>query len=216
MCAYVSWVVGKTYIVPDGHDENHGNSESGVKLRETANLFKAVAVAKDGGGSLAELGSDIAVVRGDTIPLGRGHFDLFAVLDEKHSKLVLAELGYNSELLASVDGKALAIEIGVTHTVRVIIAAVSIAATCEAVFRVGTATGGGFANVILVIFARVRRKGESVRIRLPNVDLGAAATVRTNTSVGVITRGSPALDIRLPANKLEVPGALGIAILYRG
>lgn len=214
LCVYVSWVGGKTYIVPDRHDKNHGNSESGVELRETANLFKAVAVAKGGRSSLTELGSNVTSFPRNTIPLGWGCLDLLAALDEKLGKPVLAELGYNSELLARVDGEALAVKIGIAHAIGIIVAAVSVAATCEAVFRVGTTAVGRFANVVLVILASVRRKGKGVRIGLPNVDLGAAAAIRTDTSVGVISRRSPALNIRLTANELEIAGALGVAILF--
>lgn len=49
-----------TYIIPDGHDQDHGLLESRVELRETADLGKAVAVAESLELVRAELGCDRA------------------------------------------------------------------------------------------------------------------------------------------------------------
>jgi hypothetical protein len=59
--------------------------------------------------------------------------------------------------------------------------------------------------------ASVRREGKGVRIRLPNVNLSAAAAVRADTS---IARCSPALDICLAANEPEITGTLITAVLW--
>ncbi|KAL3295588.1 glycosyl hydrolase family 7 [Colletotrichum asianum] len=50
------------------------------------------------------------------------------------------------------------------------------------------------------------------RKHTPDVHLSAAAAVRTDTSVGIVGRGDPALDVGLAADELEVASALGVAV----
>lgn len=92
-CQY--WLLGegrkRTYVVPDGHNQDHGNGESGVELIEAADLGEAVAVVKGLELGCAELGGDGAGVAGDAIDLGGGDLDLLAVLDKELGELVLLE-----------------------------------------------------------------------------------------------------------------------------
>ena len=209
------WFSGNgTYIVPDGHDQDHRNPQSGVELVKAANLREPVTVAKRSGGRLAKLGSNSAGAARDAVPLGGGYLDFLVVLDKELGKLVRLELGYDGKLLAGIDGEALAVEVLVAHSVRVVVTAVSVAVAREPVLRVGAAAARRFAHVVLVVLARVRRKGKGVRVGFPNVDLGTAAAERTDAGVGVVAGCLPALDIGLAADKFEVTGALGVAILF--
>jgi hypothetical protein len=62
----------------------------------------------------------------------------------------------------------------VTHAVRVVVAAVGVATTGEAVFRVGATASVVLADVVLVVLARVRREGEGMGVRFPGPDMSAA------------------------------------------
>lgn len=54
---------GQTYVVPDGHDQDHGKAEGLVELGEAADLLEAVELVEDG----VHIG---AVLRGDVGGLG--------------------------------------------------------------------------------------------------------------------------------------------------
>ena len=179
-------------IVPDGHDQDHGHAQGRVELVEAAHLGEAVAVVEGLELRAAELGRDGGGVRRDTLDVGSGDLNLLAVLDEELGELVLLEAGDDAvgmsvlmvglceekgdavwktgnirELLAGIDGLALAVEVGVAHAVRVVVATVGVAKTGEAVLGVGTAAGIPLADVVLVVLARVRREGERVCVGLP-------------------------------------------------
>jgi hypothetical protein len=82
-----------TYIIPDGHDEDHGNPESRVELREAADLGKAVPVTKRFELVSAELGGDVATVSRQALKGRRRNVNLLAVLDEELGEFVLLEAG---------------------------------------------------------------------------------------------------------------------------
>lgn len=181
--------VQTTYIIPDGHDKNHGNGEGLVQLSEAANLLKAVTVTERLGHGTAQLGSESGAARGDAVPLRSRDLNLLAVLDKELGELVLLELGNDTtmshvtsqhctvalgwstrdsrELLAGVDRHALAVEIGVAQAVRVVVAAVGVAIAREAVVRVCAAAARRLADVVLVVLARVRREGKSMGVGFP-------------------------------------------------
>ena len=155
-----------TYVVPDGHDEDHGHAKGGFELRETTNLGEAVAVAEGLELGGAEFGRDVAGGREALIGRG-GNRDLLAVLHEELGELAGLELGDDGKLLAGVDLEALAVEVVVAHAVGVVVAAVGVAVTGEAVLRVGTAASIRLANVILVVLASVGGEGVGIRVGLP-------------------------------------------------
>lgn len=80
-----------TYVVPDGHDQDHGDVERLVELGEAADLLEAVAVAEEGVGVGAELRGNVAAIR-DSLEAGGGDLDLLAVLDEELGELIVGEL----------------------------------------------------------------------------------------------------------------------------
>lgn len=50
---------GQTYVVPDGHDQNHGKGQGLVELGEASDLLKAVEFVEDGVLVGAVLGGDV-------------------------------------------------------------------------------------------------------------------------------------------------------------
>lgn len=111
-------------------------------------------------------------------------------------------MGDSRELLGGVDGEASTVEVLVAHAVRVVVAAVGIAVTGVAVLRVG-ATAASIdailADVVGVVagLAAVGGQGEGIGVGLPDVDLGAARTLKTDTRVVVVGVGLPALVVGL-------------------
>jgi hypothetical protein len=89
--------VGATYVIPDGHDKDHGNGEGLVQSIEATGLGEAVAVIEDAELSIAELRGDVGAVR-EAGPGRRGHLDLAAVLDEELREPVTLEAGDNAVL----------------------------------------------------------------------------------------------------------------------
>ena len=75
---------------------------------------------------------------------------------------------YLREFLAGVEGLALSVEVGVAHTVGVVVAAIGVTVTGEAVVGVSAAAATGLADVVGVVLARVRSEGERVGVRFPS------------------------------------------------
>ena len=84
----------KTYIIPDRHDEDHGDGECLVELAPAADLGEAVAVTKDLKLIVAELRRDVARV-GNSVVCGRRNLMLLAVLDEELGQLLRSGLRHN-------------------------------------------------------------------------------------------------------------------------
>ena len=179
-----------TYVVPDRHDEDHGNPKGVVEEGPSTDVVESVEVVKDLKDLVAELGGDGRGV-GKTLEGRGGDLNLLAVLDEELRHLVLlkasddtivrllvnilptffSKTGGNDlrELLAGVDNLADTIEVGVTHAVGVIIATVGVAETVEAFLGVGTTAGVVLADVVVIVLARVGGKSEGVGVGLPIV-----------------------------------------------
>ena len=80
-----------TYVVPDGHDQNHRQGQSLVELFEAADLTEAVPVVESRKLGVAELGGDSAALGGNAVDGGGWDLDVLAVLDEELAHLVLLE-----------------------------------------------------------------------------------------------------------------------------
>jgi hypothetical protein len=135
------------------------------------------------------------------------------------------------EFLAGIDRHTLAVEVLVAHAIGVVVASVGIAATGKAILRVSSTASSGLADVILVVLARVRGESIGVCVRLPgilsvpgairlqgrsnspNVDLGAAAAVGTNSGIRIVAGGPPAFHVAFASDKLEVTSALRVTVL---
>jgi hypothetical protein len=55
--------MGQTYVVPDGHDQNHGEGKGLVERGEPTDLLEAVPLVKDGVHVGAVLGGDVGGLR---------------------------------------------------------------------------------------------------------------------------------------------------------
>lgn len=207
----------ETYIVPDRHDKDQGLRNGFVKGGEASDLTVAVAIIENGELVLAELGGNGAGA-GKAVELGAGNLDLLAVLDEELGELVLLELGHDTvlaisqhsheqgdlqgplclrELLAGIDGLALAVEVGVAHAVRVVVAAVGVTVTGEALGGVSATAVGVLADVVVIVLASVGSESERVGVGFPDVDLCAASTVRANTGIRIVGGGDPIFNVGL-------------------
>jgi hypothetical protein len=152
-------------------------------------------------GSLAEIGSDRVILL-KTGPGGVGHHDLLAVLDEELPDLGQCgarpvELGDDAEFLGRVDSLAGAIEVMHSHAVRVVITSIRITVTGEPGSRVGTTTVITAAAVLGSVLAWVRGEGGRDRVGLPDIHLSAARSGTTDTSILVIGRRLPSINIGL-------------------
>lgn len=83
----------EAYVIPNGHDQDHGHGPDGVELVPATDLGEAVTVAEGGNLSGAVLGGDATAVGGEAVEFGGGNLDLLAALDEELSDLVVGELG---------------------------------------------------------------------------------------------------------------------------
>jgi hypothetical protein len=101
------------------------------------------------------------------------------------------------ELLGGIDLLALAVEVGLTQAVGVIIAAIGITIASKAILGVGATTVGGCADVVGVILARMWCESEGMGVGLPDIDLSAASALVTNASVGVGGGGNPSFVVAL-------------------
>lgn len=54
--------------------------------------------------------------------------------------------------------------------------------------------------------------GRGDKVGLPDVHLGAAGAVATNAGVGIVGGGSPAFDVALAVDELQVTGTLGVTV----
>ena len=113
---------------------------------------------------------------------------------------------------ASVNGLARAVKVLDTNTEGVVVAAVGVAESSEAVLGVGTTTVGGLADVVLVVLAGVGGESEGVGVGLPDIDLGAARSTVTKTGVLVAVGGGPTVVVGGTAEEFEVTSALSITV----
>lgn len=113
---------------------------------------------------------------------------------------------------AGVNSLAGTVEVLIADAEGVVVAAVGVAETSEAVLGVGATAVGGLADVVLVVLAGVGGEGEGVRVGLPDVNLGAAGSAVADTGAVVSVRGLPAVVVGSAAEELEVTGALGVAV----
>jgi len=122
------------------------------------------------------------------------------------------ELSDDGEDFSGVNGKTWAVERGVSHAVGVEITSVGIAGSGVSVSRIGTsasiAIAHGLRDGITGVGCNSRRNG----VCFPDIHLGAAGAVASNTSVGVVSGWHPAGDITLTVDELEITRALGIAV----
>jgi len=140
------------------------------------------------------VGNNIAVLDVETFNLGEGRTD---------------KLRDDSNLLAGVDSKARPIERRVAHAVRVKVAAGLVTSTCSGVWR---RTGGSSASTLSKGGARVWGVSRGNLVSFPHIHFGAASSHRSSASVCVIWTGCPSCRVCDSIDKLDVSGALRVAI----
>ena len=223
-------------VVPERHDEDHTLGEGGAHLHETSLGAEVVGVAEGGLLGVAVGGGDGVAADSGDIALGVG--DHLAVLDVESLDLgevaaaVGEELGDDGELGGGVDGHARAVEGGVALAVAVEVASIGVALASVAGSAVGAAAIVASAHSLADGSAGMRRQGGAHLVRLPDIHLRAAAAVVSETSVLVVGRGSPSIDvglensfvrefarrfgrgrsIYLAVDELQVTGALAVAV----
>lgn len=190
-------------VVPEGKSEHHAVLDGGTHLLEAAHGSEPVVVAEDRLLLLAEvLGDGVGGVdAGDT---RHAVGDDCTVLDVEAADLsevaaggavVGNELGDDGELLAGVDGHALAEEGLVAHTEGVEVATIGVT---EAVVPVVTLAALSTRAASLDIdSAGMRGECSTHGVGLPDVHLVAASTVLAASCIGIGARGSPAKDVGL-------------------
>lgn len=82
-------------VVPDAHDEDHGQRQGLLQLGPAADLVEAVAVAKDVEDVGAVLGRDGAR-RGEALERRAGHVDALVVLHKELRQGVALEAGHDA------------------------------------------------------------------------------------------------------------------------
>ena len=85
----------RTYVVPDGHDQNHGNADGVLHRGPSADLSVAVALVENAKLVGAEVVGDLGRI-GDTVKGWGRRVDADAVLDEVLVETVVVELGDNA------------------------------------------------------------------------------------------------------------------------
>jgi hypothetical protein len=206
-------------VIPDRHDENDTLSEGLVNGRESTDISKVVGVTENGLLLSAEVIGDGVEGRRDSGDVDLGVLDDFAVLNIDTADFLKStgistvsgnELGNDSDLLGSVDGLSGSIEAGVTHAVRVEVASILVANTTITV-RTVTALSTG-ATILTVDAAGVRSVGGGDRVGLPDIHFIAACSVLSGASIDIVGGGGPSKDVGLSVDKLDVVGALCIAV----
>jgi len=187
-------------VVPDGHDEDHVLGEGLAHLGEAAALLEDVGVAEGRLlGAAVRRGDGVAADARDGALAVGDHLAVLHVeaLDLAQLAARLEELRDHGDLLARVDGEALAVEAGVALAVAVEVASVGVAVAGVAVVRVGAAAVVALADVVGGVRAGVGSVGGGDRVGLPDVHLSTASTHVTNAGVRVVGRWVPALNVGL-------------------
>ena len=195
-------------IIPERHNEDHSLLEGVTHDLKTTELSEAIVIVEYRLLSGAELVRDgVECTHSRNVRLGI--LDDTAVLDVNTADLnkitsglvvVGEELRDNSYLLRGVDSHALSEECLITHTERVEVAAVLVTDTGLSVVAV--------AAVSLVLAAGLSLDAAYVRgdcrthgVGFPDIHFIAACSELSLSSVRIVRRTGPALNVSLLGNK---------------
>lgn len=186
-------------VIPDAQDEDHGGHGI-THATEATMLRKDVLISKGGLLGRAEVGRDR--VTGDAVNVGLSVGDNLAVLNVEALDLgkgatVADELGDNGHDGVGVDDLVGAVVAGVAHAVGVEVAAIGVAGSGIAGLGVGATAVITTAHGLPKVVTRMRGEGTRDAVRFPDVQLGAARSVATDTGVLVIIRRGPAFHVGL-------------------
>ena len=186
-------------IIPKRHDQNHTLVERLVHVGHTTMLLERIGVAKDLLLLITKLGGN-----GISLDTGNGRLGVgndFPVLDvvalDFHVVASANKLSDDGEFLGSVDGLALAVKGLVTLAVRVEIATIGITGSAIAVGGIGSTAAVALAAGLADGLTGVRSNCSTHGVGLPDIHLGAAGPVLSDTGIGVVGGSLPAFDVAL-------------------
>jgi hypothetical protein len=186
-------------VIPQRHDKYHTLGKSFGHVSLTTLVLIGVCVFECCFLLVAEFGGDGVAVntrnRGCRLSNGLSALDIEAL--NLHSVTGTNELGDNGKLLRSVNSHALAVEILDTHAVAVEITAVRVAYASIAVCGVCSTTTITVAAGLLDGAASMGRHRRADGVGFPDIHLGAARAVTTDTGVRVVRGCFPAFYITL-------------------
>jgi len=195
--------------------------QTGAHACKTSVLCEAVGVSKGGLRIRAELLGDRVGGREEAREVDFGVLDDLAVLLVDTTDLgqctrgrvvVGDELRHDGELLAGVNGHALAVEVLDAQAERIEVAAIGVAETAITIRGIALLTSAALLAATVGSFAGVGSVCRRDRIGFPNIHLRAARAVLTQASVGIIGRWSPPDRVCLSVDELDISGALGVTI----
>jgi hypothetical protein len=218
-------------VIPQRHDEHHALSKSLGHISLATLVLVSVSVLESCLLLVTELGCDGVAVdagnRGSGLCNGLSALDVEAL--DLHSVASADELSDDGELLRGIDGHTLAVEVLDTHAVGVEVTAIRVADASIAVGGVCSTTAVTIAARLLDRAAGMGCHRRADGVGLPDIHLGAARTMATDTCVCVVRRRLPAFNVTLgggsviitttwlrlfylAVDELQIPRALGIAI----
>lgn len=206
-------------VVPQTHDQDHTGFKSRADLGQATVVGEGCSLAK--GGKLSGTKVRVNNISGDSGDLGGRLRDDHAILNvvafdlrERTGRCTVGsdELGHNGEWLGGVNGQAGAIEVSDAKSVRVEVTSVRVAGTGVTVGTVGTTAVITGADSLGWCVTRVRSQGLRDTVCLPDIKLRAAGSRIADSSVGVVDRWRPTLNVGLTSNELQVTRALGVAV----
>jgi hypothetical protein len=126
------------------------------------------------------------------------------------SERIADELSDDSEDFRGVNGKTWTVERGVPHAVGVEITSVGITSSGVSVGRISTSASISIAHGLRDSITGMGRDSRRNGVCFPDIHLGAARAVVSNTSVGVVSGWHPAGDITLVKKIKSIMGIMGV------
>lgn len=145
-------------------------------------------VAWDAGDGGLGVGDDNAILDVESLNLAQGSGIGASVGDE---------LSHDGEDRVGVDCLAWAVEVLVTLTVGVEVTSIGISDTGISVRGVSSSTGVAGAHALCGWVGRVRSESARDRVGFPDIHLSTARAVASDTSVYVVRRWNPSLNVGL-------------------
>jgi hypothetical protein len=198
-------------IVPNGHDKSHPARHSTAHRCEAAMCLEGIVITEGSLLRITESCSDgITSNVGDS---GLGIWNDRSTLDVESidlSERIADELSDDSEDFRGVNSKTWAVERGVSHAVGVEITSVGIASSGVSVCRVGTSASIAIAHGLRDSITGMGRNSCRNGVCFPDIHLGAAGAVTSNTSVGVVSGWHPAGNIALVKKINSIMGIMWV------
>jgi hypothetical protein len=195
-------------IVPNGHDKSHPARHSRAHRGEATMCLEGIVITEGSLLRITESCSDrITSNVGDR---GLGVWNDLSTLDVEAiylSERIADELSDDSE---DFRGKTWTVERGVSHAVGVEITSVGITSSGVSVGRISTSASISIAHGLRDSITGMGRDSRRNGVCFPDIHLGAARAVVSNTSVGVVSGWHPAGDITLVKKIKSIMGIMWV------